>query len=129
MRPFFSELIRHVWPSRFAYVSEISQRQTGATPPPLAKAIERAIAVAERLAAQPASQPNSANYAALLEQLHALRDRAVKGETITTEELGGVVRFVSDWVPDEQFGLIGQLGSVVRAAQRSGGRRKRRASR
>jgi hypothetical protein len=32
-------------------------------------------------------------------------------------------------VPDEHFGLIGQLGGVVRAAQRSGGRggRKQRA--
>lgn len=91
----------------------------------MAKALDKAIAASERLAAQPASTPNAANYSSLLEQLRALRARAAGGETIATDELGAVVRFVSDWVPDEQFGLIGQLGAVVRAAQKRGGRRKR----
>lgn len=116
-------MIRYGSVLRFANVSEISQRPGSVSS--VAKALDRAIAAAERLAAQPASGPNAANYESLLEQLRALRVRAASGETITTDELGGIVRVVSDWVPDEQFGLIGQLGSVVRATQRSGGRRKR----
>jgi hypothetical protein len=100
-------------------VSEISQRPAGN---PVVKALDRVIAAAERLAAQPAAASNAEHFASLLEQLRELRTRASNGETITTDELGGIVRFVSDWLPDEQFGLIGQLGAVVRAAQRSGGR-------
>jgi hypothetical protein len=117
-------LIRHGWALRFANVSEIGQRPASSGNP-VAKALDKAIAAAERLSAQPIAEKNAANFAALLEQLRALRARAGNGETITTDELGAVVRFVSDWVPDEQFGLIGQLGTVVRAAQRSGGRPRR----
>ena len=105
-------------------MSEISQGSGSASS--VAKALDKAIAASERLAAQPASGPNATNYQSLLEQLRALRDRAANGETITTDELGAIVRVVSDWVPDEQFGLIGQLGSVVRATQKSGGRGGRR---
>lgn len=106
----------------------MSQRPTGN---PVVKALDRVIAAAERLATQPAAAPTAEHFASLLEQLRALRTRASNGETITTDELGGIVRFVSDWLPDEQFGLIGQLGAVVRAAQRSGprGRTKRRSVR
>jgi hypothetical protein len=116
-------LIRHGCPPRFALVSEISQRQTGSVGA-VAKALDRVITASERLAAQAAAEPNAEHFASLLEQLRALRARAANGETITTDELGGIVRFVSDWLPDEQFGLIGQLGAVVRAAQRSGGRKR-----
>jgi hypothetical protein len=105
-------------------VSEISQRPGGSVGA-VAKALDRVIAASEKLAAQPAAEPNAEHFASLLEQLRALRTRAANGETITTDELGAIVRFVSDWLPDEQFGLIGQLGAVVRAAQRSGGRKKR----
>ena len=122
------ELIRPRCAPRFAYVSEISQRPTGN---PVVKALDRVIAAAERLAAQPNAAPNVENFTALLEQLRGLRTRAANGETITTDELGAIVRVVSDWLPDEQFGLIGQLGAVVRAAQRSGSktRTKRRSVR
>lgn len=117
-------LIRH-WPAlRFAYVSEIGQRPPGNISS-VAKALDRAISASERLAAQPDAAKNAEQFASLVEQLRALRTRAGNGETITTDELGAVVRFVSDWLPDEQFGLIGQLGAVVRAAQRSGGRKRR----
>ena len=116
-------LIRHGCPPRFALVSEISQRQTGSVGA-VAKALDRVIVASERLAAQSAAEPNAEHFASLLEQLRALRTRAASGEQITTDELGGIVRFVSDWLPDEQFGLIGQLGAVVRAAQRSGGRKR-----
>lgn len=95
----------------------------------MVKALDRVIAAAERLSAQPNAEVNAQNFALLLEQLRALRTRASNGEIITTDELGGIVRTVSDWLPDEQFGLIGQLGAVVRAAQRSGGRSKRRSVR
>jgi len=117
-------LIRLGCAPRFAYVSETGQRQSGSVGA-VAKALDRVIAASERLAAQPNAQPNAEHFASLLEQLRALRTRAANGETITTDELGGIVRFVSDWLPDEQFGLIGQLGAVVRAAQRSGGRKRR----
>lgn len=120
------ELIRPRCTPRFADVSELSQHPAGN---PVVKALDRVIAAAERLAAQPAAASNAENFTSLLEQLRALRDRASNGASITTDELGGVVRFVSDWVPDEQFGLIGQLGAVVRAAQRSGGGSKRRSVR
>jgi hypothetical protein len=117
-------LIRRWCAPRFAYVSEISQRQTGGIGA-VAKALDRVIAASERLAAQPEAAPNAEQFASLLEQLRALRERAANGETITTDELGAIVRFVSDWLPDEQFGLIGQLGAVVRVAQRSRGRKRR----
>jgi hypothetical protein len=117
-------LIRPVCAPRFANVSEIGQRHASSINA-VAKSLDKVIAAAERLSAQPIAEKNAANYASLLEQLRALRERAGNGETITTDELGAVVRFVSDWVPDEQFGLIGQLGTVVRAAQRSGGRPRR----
>ena len=120
MRSVFLELIRLRCPPRFAHVSEISQRP--ASPPPVVKALDRVIAAAERLAAQPNAAANAEHFTALLEQLRVLRTRATNGETITTDELGAIVRVVSDWLPDEQFGLIGQLGAVVRATQRSGGR-------
>ncbi len=113
---------------RFAYVSEIGQRPSG-TPGAVAKALDRAIAASERLAADPAAGPNTEHYVSLVEQLRALRDRAARGEAIATDELGGIVRWVSDWLPDEQFPLIGLLGAVVRAAQRSSGSKKKRASR
>lgn len=119
-------MIRPRCPSRFAYVSEIGQRPAGN---PVVKALDRVIAAAERLAAQPNAASNAEHFTSLLEQLRALRTRATNGETITTDELGAIVRVVSDWLPDEQFGLIGQLGAVVRAAQRSGGRTKRRSVR
>jgi hypothetical protein len=106
-------------------VSEISQRPAN----PVVKALDRVIAAAERLSAQPNAAVNAEHFASLLQQLRDLRTRASNGETITTDELGAIVRTVSDWLPDEQFGLIGQLGSVVRAAQRTGGRKKRRSVR
>ena len=101
-------------------MSEISQRPAG--PQPVVKAFDRVIAAAERLAAQPNAAANAEHFMALLEQLRALRTRAANGEAIATDELGAIVRVVSDWLPDEQFGLIGQLGAVVRATQRSGSR-------
>lgn len=119
-------LIRHECALRFAYVSEIGQRPGGSVGA-VAKALDRAITAAERTAAQSGGAQNAEQFTSLLEQLRALRTRAANGETITTDELGAVVRFVSDWLPDEQFGLIGQLGAVVRAAQRSGGRKRRSA--
>jgi hypothetical protein len=121
-----SVLIRHECALRFANVSEIGQRPSGSIGA-VAKALDRAINASERLAAQPSAAQNAEQFASLLEQLRALRARAANGETITTDELGAVVRFVSDWLPDEQFGLIGQLGAVVRAAQRSAGRKRRSA--
>ncbi|MGQ0539840.1 MAG: hypothetical protein ACT4R6_12900 [Gemmatimonadaceae bacterium] len=124
--PFLSSLLIRQRPAlRFGYMGEIGQRQA-VNADAVVKALERVIAAAERLAAQPVAAVNAENFASLLQQLRALRERAASGDTITTEELGAIVRFVSDWLPDEQFGLIGQLGAVVRAAQRTGRRRKRR---
>lgn len=121
-------MIREGGALRFAYVSEIGQRQGGAEAA-VTKALDRAIATSERLAADPAAGTNAENYASLLEQLRALRERAARGEKIPTDELGGIVRWVSDWLPDEQFALIGSLGSVVRASQRSRSTKKKRAPR
>lgn len=123
-----SELIRDGGLLRFAYVSEIGQRP-GGPQASVTKALDRAIATSERLAADPAAAANAENYVSLLEQLRALRERAARGEKIATDELGGIVRWVSDWLPDEQFSLIGLLGSVVRASQRSSGSKKKRAPR
>lgn len=109
-------------------MSEIGQRQ-GGTQASVTKALDRAIATSERLAVDPAAGANAEHYVALLEQLRALRERAARGESIPTDELGGIVRWVSDWLPDEQFPLIGLLGGVVRASQRSSGGKKKRASR
>jgi hypothetical protein len=120
-------LIREGGALRFAYVSEIGQRQSG-TQASVTKALDRVIAASERLAADPTGA-NAENYVSLLEQLRALRERAARGEPIPTDELGGIVRWVSDWLPDEQFSLIGLLGSVVRASQRNIGSKKKRASR
>ena len=123
-----SELIRDGGVLRFAYVSEIGQRP-GGIGASVTKALDRAIATSERLAADPAAGANTENYVSLLEQLRGLRERAVRGEKIPTDELGGIVRWVSDWLPDEQFSLIGLLGGVVRASQRSSGSKKKRAPR
>lgn len=109
-------------------MSEIGQRQGGKAAS-VTKALDRAIATSERLAADPAAGVNAENYVSLLEQLRALRERAARDEKIPTDELGGIVRWVSDWLPDEQFSLIGLLGGVVRASQRSSGSKKKRAPR
>ena len=117
-------MIRRRCGFRLADMSEIGQRP-GGNAASVTKALDRAVMAVERLAKASVGGPHAGPSAVLLEQLRGLRERAARGETIATEELGGIVRSVSDWLPDEQFPIIGLLGGVVRAAQRAGGTRKR----
>lgn len=80
----------------------------------LLRAFDETIAAVHRLEAHGVGQP--AALRRLLDELAARRAMAAAGEGLDREWAGRTVRWVADWLPEQELPLLARLGALVRAA-------------
>jgi hypothetical protein len=84
----------------------------------LLSAFDGAIATVRRLAAGGMITATGASAAPLLAKLErdleARRKGVASGESFDREWAGQVVRWVAEWVPEQELPLIARLGQIVR---------------
>ena len=89
------------------------------TTSPALRAIDDAIRAARRLQAGGLRTAAGASavpqLARLLEELAARRNEVAGGGTVDRAWAGATVRWVAEWLPDEELGLLARLGAIARA--------------
>jgi len=88
----------------------------------LGKAFDAALAHVERLIRIDMKTPDGSSARTQLEelrrQLNRERANAVARSTIDREWFQNTVRWVVEWVPDDELTLVAALGAIARAAPR-----------
>jgi hypothetical protein len=92
------------------------------TPTPL-QAIDAAIAAVRRLQADglrtAGSGPAGAQLDRLLDELNARRQEVAAGGTVDHAWVGATVRWVAEWLPEDELPLLARLGVIARLSRPS----------
>jgi hypothetical protein len=88
-------------------------------PSPTLRAFDDAIRAARRLQAgglrTTAGASAEPQLVRLLEELSARRREVAEGGTVDRAWAGAAVRWVAEWLPEEELGLLACLGAIARA--------------
>ena len=92
-----------------------------ARPPNALQAIDDAIRAVHRLQADGLRTSSGAaaapQLARLLRELDERRRGVIAGGSVDRAWAGSTVRWVAEWLPDEELGLLARLGAIARASR------------
>jgi hypothetical protein len=90
---------------------------------PALHAIDEAIRAVRRLEADGLRTSSGASaspeLSRLLQELTARRHEVAAGGTVDRRWTGATVRWVAEWLPEHELGLLARLGAIARASTAS----------